>query len=106
VFGRQPPLHLPRHVLFRVLAYRLQADRLGDLDRESQRLLDSADSPERAGQRGVLTHVAEDIFPAMGWGRRYSSGHYLDLASAFLDVRCSRLALSEAPSLDPEHQGT
>jgi len=30
--GRQPPHHLPRHLLFRVLAYRLQADQLGDLD--------------------------------------------------------------------------
>ena len=31
VFRRRPPPHLPRHLLFRVLAYRLQADRLGDL---------------------------------------------------------------------------
>ena len=28
----QPPSHLPRHLLFAVLAYRLQADELGDLD--------------------------------------------------------------------------
>ena len=42
VFRRQPPPHLPRHLLFRMLAYRLQADHLGDLDGESQRLLDSA----------------------------------------------------------------
>jgi hypothetical protein len=28
VFGRQPPPHLPRHLLFRVLVYRLQADQL------------------------------------------------------------------------------
>jgi hypothetical protein len=36
-----------RHLLIRVLAYRLQADRLGDLDAESKRLLDRAGSPDR-----------------------------------------------------------
>ena len=35
-FRRAPLPHLPRHLLFRVLAYRLQADRLGDLDSESR----------------------------------------------------------------------
>jgi hypothetical protein len=39
--------------LFRVLAYRLQAGVLGDLDGESQRLLDRSVSPEDAGQRAV-----------------------------------------------------
>jgi hypothetical protein len=39
-FGRRAPPHLPRHLLFRILAYRLQADRLGDLDADSRRLLD------------------------------------------------------------------
>jgi len=53
VFGRLPHLHLPRHLLFRVLAYRFQADQLGDLDGESQRLLDRTGSPEDAGQRAV-----------------------------------------------------
>jgi hypothetical protein len=56
VFGRRPHPHLPRHLLFRVLAYRLQADVLGDLDGESQRLLDRSVSPEDAGQRAV--HLA------------------------------------------------
>ena len=52
-FGRRPPPHLPRHLMFRVLAYRLQADRLGDLDAESQRLLDGAGSAEDAGKRAM-----------------------------------------------------
>jgi Protein of unknown function (DUF2924) len=53
LFKQQAPPHLPRRLLFRVLAYRLQADQLGDLDGESRRLLDSAESPEQAGQRAV-----------------------------------------------------
>jgi hypothetical protein len=53
VLGRRPPPHLPRHLLFRILAYRLQADHLGDLDPESQRLLDRSESPEKAGQRAA-----------------------------------------------------
>ena len=40
VFRRRAPSHLPRHLLVRILAYRLQADRLGDLDADSRRLLD------------------------------------------------------------------
>jgi Protein of unknown function (DUF2924) len=40
VFRRKAPDHLPRHLLYRILAYRLQADRFGDLDRDTQRFLD------------------------------------------------------------------
>jgi hypothetical protein len=36
---QQPPSHLARHLLFAVLAYRLQADELGDLDPAIARLL-------------------------------------------------------------------
>lgn len=36
----------------------------------------------------VLTHVAEalNLFPAMGWGRRHSVGHYLDLLSVYAGI--------------------
>src|SRR6476646_3360069 len=40
VFRRRAPPHLSRHLLFRILAYRLQADLLGDLDADTRRLLD------------------------------------------------------------------
>ena len=40
VFRRRAPPHLPRHLLFRILAYRLQADQLGELEEETRRLLD------------------------------------------------------------------
>ena len=39
MFRQQPPAHLPRHLLFAALAYRLQADELGDLDPATARLL-------------------------------------------------------------------
>src|SRR5260370_2966953 len=44
VFRRRAPTHLPRHLLFRILAYRLQTDRLGDLDADTRRLLDRSRS--------------------------------------------------------------
>jgi hypothetical protein len=52
-FGRKPPGHLPRHLLYRVLAYRLQAQQLGDLDAESQRLLDQSETAETAGRQSA-----------------------------------------------------
>jgi hypothetical protein len=51
VFRKNAPPHLPRHLLMRVLAYRLQAECLGDLDAESQRLLDTSTSPEQVSAR-------------------------------------------------------
>ena len=40
MFRRVSPPHLPRHLLFRILAYRLQADQFGDLDADIRRVLD------------------------------------------------------------------
>jgi hypothetical protein len=40
VFQRPAPPHLTRHLLFAVIAYRLQADRFGDLDHATRQVLD------------------------------------------------------------------
>jgi hypothetical protein len=40
VFGKPSPTHLTRHLLFAVIAYRLQADRFGDLDHATRQVLD------------------------------------------------------------------
>jgi hypothetical protein len=40
VFQRSPPAHLTRHLLFAVIAYRIQTDRLGELDHETKQVLD------------------------------------------------------------------
>jgi hypothetical protein len=72
-FGRRSPPHLPRHLLFRIMAYRLQADRLGDLDAESQRLLDRSESPEKAGQRAAtLARHNVSVRPGTVLGREWN----------------------------------
>jgi hypothetical protein len=39
VFQRPAPAHLTRHLLFAIIAYRLQADRFGDLDHPTKQML-------------------------------------------------------------------
>jgi hypothetical protein len=46
VFQKPSPDHLQRHLLFAIIAYRIQADRLGDLDHETKRVLDRTVSNE------------------------------------------------------------
>jgi len=40
VFQKPAPAHLTRHLLFAVIAYRLQANRFGDLDHATKQVLD------------------------------------------------------------------
>ena len=46
VFQRSAPAHLTRHLLFAVIAYRLQVDRFGDLDHATTQVLDRAIAKE------------------------------------------------------------
>ena len=46
VFQRPAPAHLTRHLLFAVIAYRVQADRFGDLDHATRQVLDRLDTKE------------------------------------------------------------
>jgi hypothetical protein len=75
VFRRRAPPHLPRHLLFRILAYRLQADQLGDLDADSLRLLDrigsgSADGIDRlvADLNRARTELRPGTLLTREWG--------------------------------------
>jgi hypothetical protein len=46
VLQRRAPAHLPRHLLFAILAYRIQADRFGDLDHETKQVLHRTDAKD------------------------------------------------------------
>jgi hypothetical protein len=56
VVGWPPPEHVPKHLLFGILAYRIQADALGDLDAATVQLLKRAATVESLDQ--VLSLVA------------------------------------------------
>ena len=55
-FGKPAPEHLTRYLLFRIIAYRLQADRLGDLDAEALKVLKQA-----TGQEGPILAVSKTL---------------------------------------------
>jgi hypothetical protein len=46
VLQRPAPPYLPRHLLFAIIAYRIQADPLGDLDHETRQVLDRTDAKD------------------------------------------------------------
>jgi hypothetical protein len=54
--GKPAPEHLTRYLLFRIIAYRLQADRFGDLDAETLKVLKQA-----AGQQGPASAVSKTL---------------------------------------------
>ena len=48
VFQSPSPDHLPRHLLFAIIAYQIQADRFGDLDRATRQVMDQTVAKETA----------------------------------------------------------
>jgi hypothetical protein len=75
VFGRRPLSSLPRHLLFRVLAYRIQADALGDLDSDCQRILDRATLHKTVGNQvrtlsGVMSALQQGTILSRQWNGR------------------------------------
>jgi len=91
MFGRRAPAHLPRHLLLRIIAYRLQADLHGDLDPATVRSLDrlakagstgSAPLPDASLRPGTLLvrewdgvlHRVEALDQGFAWnGTSYRS---------------------------------
>ena len=67
VFQRPPLPHIPRHLLFAVLAFRIQADRFGDLDHETKKVVDRADpkepDPTMADRLETLDRKRADLTP-------------------------------------------
>ena len=55
-FGKSAPEHLTRYLLFRILAYRLQANRYGDLDAETLKVLKQA-SAASGGLQGAAKEL-------------------------------------------------
>src|SRR6516165_7696184 len=53
-WGRLAPAHLSRGLLFRIMAYRLQAEAFGDLDRKTVRMLErlADDAADKSGANG------------------------------------------------------
>ena len=67
LFRRQSPAALPRHLLFAMIAYRLQADSFGDLDAETLRLLQKIDvapsKTEITSLTKILTQRQRELSP-------------------------------------------
>lgn len=55
VVGRTAPLHLPKHLLFGMLAYRIQADALGELDAATVQLL----------ARAAVVNSPDEVLPLL-----------------------------------------
>ena len=78
VFQRPAPAHLTRHLLFAVIAYRLQADRFGDLDHATLQVLDRTvakeEGPAMSARLASFDQKRTELTPGtvlvQEWGRK------------------------------------
>ena len=79
-FGRNAPPHLARHLLFAMLAYRLQAEVMGDLDAETVRFLKQIDLTPSKQAAVPLTQAFEqrrrDLSPGTVLTREWGGQHH------------------------------
>jgi len=79
-FGRNAPPHLAQHLLFAMLAYRLQAEVMGDLDAETLRFLKQIDLTSSQQAASPLTEAFErrtrNLSPGTVLTREWGGQHH------------------------------
>lgn len=76
-FRREPPAHLPKHLLFAMAAYRLQAEAMGDLDAETLRFLKQMDqTSSKAEAAPVAEQRRRQLSPGTVLTREWSGQHH------------------------------
>ena len=79
-FGQDAPIHVARHLLFAMLAYRLQAETMGDLDAETVRFLKHVDLAPSKQAAVPLTQAFErrtrDLSPGTVLTREWGGQHH------------------------------
>jgi Protein of unknown function (DUF2924) len=79
-FGKDAPTHLARHLLLAMLAYRLQAEAMGNLDAETVRFLKQVDSAPSKQAAVPLTQAfarrTRDLSPGTVLTREWSGQHH------------------------------
>ena len=79
-FRQEAPAHLARHLLFAMLAYRLQAEAMGDLNAETVRFLKQVDLAPSKQAAVPLTQAFErrtrDLSPGTVLTREWSGQHH------------------------------
>jgi hypothetical protein len=79
-FGQDAPTHVARHLLFAMLAYRLQAETMGDLDADTVRFLKHVDLAPSKQAAVPLTQAFErrtrDLSPGTVLTREWGGQHH------------------------------